>query len=296
MQSRQVGLLLVASFITLAVTDALAQGYTTRAAFNAALPGPATTNGFDGVVAGTTVASGGSVAGVTFTYNLSGTLIKVSNAYPAVSAGNALGTNDADIFQDGDSLTLGFAATNALGINIITKEPLQNGDMTLSAGGRSVSIAGATVQQVLADGSNVYFLGVINASTAFTTATLATIGGGYFFYNLDSFVTARAADTDNDGITNSADDCTNAPNGNLIPDAGGHSQLDADGDGYGNICDGDLNNSGRVTVVDYTILRNALNTTNAVADLNGSGRVTVVDYTLLRNRLNLPPGPSGLHP
>ncbi len=113
----------------------------------------------------------------------------------------------------------------------------------------------------------------------------------------NSFVSVTvAADTDGDGIADPVDNCTEVPNGNLIPDAGGHSQLDADGDGYGNICDGDLNNSGRVTVVDYTILRNALNSTDPVADLNGSGRVTVVDYTLLRNRLNLPPGPSGLHP
>ena len=36
--------------------------------------------------------------------------------------------------------------------------------------------------------------------------------------------------------------------GPLIPDAGGHSQLDSDGDGDGNACDADLNNSGLVTV------------------------------------------------
>ena len=295
---RSVGVSLLGALALLLTlsTDAAAQAFTTRAAFTAALPGAGSTNGFDSVAAGTTVASGGAAAGVTFTYNLGGTLLKVTNAYPAVSAANAIGTNDADILQDGDNLTLSFAATNALGLNIITKETLENGDLSLTGGGQTASIAAIQIQQTLSDGSNVYFLGVVNANTAFTSATLNTVGGGYFFYNLDDFTTARAVDTDNDGISSSVDNCTAVANGNLIPDVGGHSQLDADGDGYGNICDADLNNTGLVTSGDYTILRNALNTANANADLNGSGLVTSADYTILRNRLNTAPGPSGLHP
>ncbi len=93
-------------------------------------------------------------------------------------------------------------------------------------------------------------------------------------------------DIDHDFVVDALDDC--------IIDAN-TDQYDADGDGYGNLCDADLNNSGLVTVTDYTILRNALNSTNPVADLNHSGRVTVADYTILRNRLNTAPGPSGLH-
>lgn len=67
------------------------------------------------------------------------------------------------------------------------------------------------------------------------------------------------------------------PNGPLLPDAGGNSQRDTDGDGYGNRCDGDLNNSGLVTTADFAILRSVLNQsasaspTAAAADLNGSG-------------------------
>ncbi len=98
---------------------------------------------------------------------------------------------------------------------------------------------------------------------------------------------AGGSDQDNDYVADLADNCVLVYN---------WDQYDADHDGYGNICDGDLNNSGRVTVVDYTIFRNALNSTDPVADLNGSGRVTVVDYTILRNRLNTVPGPSGYHP
>lgn len=96
-----------------------------------------------------------------------------------------------------------------------------------------------------------------------------------------------ALDTDGDGVPDGIDNCTLVAN---------PTQLDADGDGYGNLCDADLNNTGLVTAADYVILRNVLNTADPVADLNGSGLVTAADYTILRSRLNTAPGPSGLRP
>ena len=94
------------------------------------------------------------------------------------------------------------------------------------------------------------------------------------------------ADTDGDGRGNMCDNCRLVAN-----TAPPNNQYDADADGFGNICDADLNNSLKTTSTDYTILRNALSTANAVADLNGSGFVTTADYTILRNRLNTAPGP-----
>jgi hypothetical protein len=134
--------------------------------------------------------------------------------------------------------------------------------------------------------------------------------GGYVRSNAlgETFLTVRydsrasgitvtvAPDSDGDGVADPADNCTTVPNGNLVPDAGGNSQLDADSDGYGNICDPDFNNSGLVTSTDFVVLRNALNSANPLADLNGSGLVTTADFTILRNFLNKAPGPSGLHP
>jgi hypothetical protein len=109
-----------------------------------------------------------------------------------------------------------------------------------------------------------------------------------------SFVNVTVAvDTDGDGIADPADNCSIDPN---------PTQLDADGDGYGNICDADLNNSGLVTTGDFAILRSVLNQaagsspTAAAADLNGSGTVTTADFAILRDRLNTAPGPSGYHP
>jgi hypothetical protein len=102
-----------------------------------------------------------------------------------------------------------------------------------------------------------------------------------------------AFDSDVDGVADPLDNCL------LIPNS---AQLDANGDGYGNICDADLNNSGLVTTADFAVLRSLLNLAAAAspaaaaADLNGSGTVTTADFAILRNQLNLAPGPSGLHP
>src|SRR6185295_19366126 len=98
-------------------------------------------------------------------------------------------------------------------------------------------------------------------------------------------------DTDNDGVIDDVDNCVLDPN---------PTQLDVGLDGYGNICDADLNDTDLVTATDFFILRGVLNQpadsskTAGMADLNGSGTVTTADYGLLRARLNTRPGPSGL--
>ena len=98
-------------------------------------------------------------------------------------------------------------------------------------------------------------------------------------------------DIDSDGVIDLSDNCKLVAN---------PTQLDANGDGYGNICDADLNNSGTVTTADFGLLRSVLNqaagssATAAAADLNGSGTVTTADFAILRARLNTAPGPSGL--
>ncbi|MEQ1800598.1 MAG: dockerin type I domain-containing protein [Gammaproteobacteria bacterium] len=104
-------------------------------------------------------------------------------------------------------------------------------------------------------------------------------------------------DTDGDGAYDGQDNCLTAHNGPMATDSGGNVQLDADGDGFGNTCDADLNNSGMVTSADYALLRSVLGLDAtagplaAAADLNGSGAVTAADFAILRNSLNLAPGP-----
>jgi len=99
------------------------------------------------------------------------------------------------------------------------------------------------------------------------------------------------ADTDGDGIPDIRDNCTLVPN----PD-----QRDTNGDGYGNICDPDLNNDGHVDTLDLAILNAALNTNvgdaayNPDADLNGDNTVDTADAQIMRSYFFGVPGPSGL--
>jgi uncharacterized protein YjiK len=97
-------------------------------------------------------------------------------------------------------------------------------------------------------------------------------------------------DTDGDGTADETDNCT------LVSNA---SQCDADGDGYGNRCDADLNNNGSTNAQDTTLFRQQLGQPSVgptfnKADLNCNGAVNAQDTTLLRQMLGLPPGPSGL--
>ena len=113
--------------------------------------------------------------------------------------------------------------------------------------------------------------------------------------------TALAADTDGDGVVDNLDNCIILNNG---PDAlgpNGDNQRDTDGDGYGNICDADLNNDGFVNTVDYAMFRAAFGGTAPLtpeqenADLNGNGTVNTVDYAIFRSLFGKAPGPSAFN-
>jgi len=96
-------------------------------------------------------------------------------------------------------------------------------------------------------------------------------------------------DRDLDGIAASLDNCTEVANAD---------QLDSDDDGYGNLCDADLDNSGGlVNFADLALFRGAFGTPNADADFNGSGGlVNFADLAILRALFGKAPGPSGVVP
>lgn len=99
---------------------------------------------------------------------------------------------------------------------------------------------------------------------------------------------APAADGDGDGIADAIDNCT------AVANAG---QLDADTDGYGNLCDADLDNSGgTVNFADLALFRAAFGGTDPVADFNGNGAVNFADLALFRALFGKAPGPSALLP
>ncbi|MFK8029822.1 MAG: S8 family serine peptidase [Gammaproteobacteria bacterium] len=96
-------------------------------------------------------------------------------------------------------------------------------------------------------------------------------------------------DSDNDGVEDSADNCTLISN----PD-----QRDTNGDGYGNACDPDLDNNGTVNFVDISIFSGQFPSAGADldADFNGDDLVNFVDYILFTTFFLDPPGPSGVAP
>jgi hypothetical protein len=100
------------------------------------------------------------------------------------------------------------------------------------------------------------------------------------------------ADGDSDGIRNGSDNCR------LLSNA---SQCDSDGDGYGNRCDGDMNNNNSTNAFDTPLYRAQLGQPSVAptynkADLNCNGSVNAFDTPIFRSLLGSPPGPSGLHP
>lgn len=184
------------------VANAALVTYTDQAAFMAALPGTATTLDFESVTAPFIINSGDTLDGITFNYNFGPGQpvdMQVSSStdtgYATTSGTNFLGTTDADIFLDDDDFTMDFAAISAIGLYIITAETpnstLFDDDIQLTAGGGTASLDVTALQSTLSDGSLVYFIGLIDTTGSFTTASLNTPNSSTgFYYNIDDITTA----------------------------------------------------------------------------------------------------------
>jgi hypothetical protein len=96
-------------------------------------------------------------------------------------------------------------------------------------------------------------------------------------------------DTDIDGVPQSLDNCTAVANAD---------QRDTDGDGYGNLCDGDLNNDGEANTLDLNLYRLAHRTElgednyDPDADFNGDDSIDTLDLNIYRGLHRQPLGPS----
>ena len=101
------------------------------------------------------------------------------------------------------------------------------------------------------------------------------------------FLGVPPADSDADGVPDTRDDCLVVSNAD---------QLDADGDGYGNACDPDLNNDGIVNFGDLALMKKVFFKTDAVADLNGDGVVNFADLAILKKSFFKKPGPAAGKP
>ena len=105
-------------------------------------------------------------------------------------------------------------------------------------------------------------------------------------------------DGDSDGVPDNFDNCSVTANGPLASTGSCDGQEDGDLDGYGNICDTDVNNDGATGLDDVSIVfaAAAILSTDPVTDINCDGAaglddvsITFSDAAVLKT-----PGPSGL--
>lgn len=94
-------------------------------------------------------------------------------------------------------------------------------------------------------------------------------------------------DSDADRILDTMDNCTQVANLN---------QRDTDSDGFGNICDPDLDNNLITNAADLAIFKPLFFTADPNADFDGSGVVNAADLAILKAMFFKPPGPSGIAP
>ena len=118
---------------------------------------------------------------------------------------------------------------------------------------------------------------------------LATEDGATQTFHTRSVLVALFVDDDGDGTVNVFDNCTLVTN----PD-----QRDTDSDGYGSLCDGDLNNDGNTNTLDLNLYKLAHRTNlgdpnyNVDADFNGDGAINTLDLNIYKGLHRKPPGPS----
>lgn len=98
-------------------------------------------------------------------------------------------------------------------------------------------------------------------------------------------------DSDDDGVADPEDNCRDLAN---------PTQVDADADGYGNLCDGDFNNDGRAGGPDLIALGSRFGafagspSYDAAVDMNSDGAIGGPDLVRWAAAFGDPPGPSGL--
>jgi flagellar hook protein FlgE len=105
------------------------------------------------------------------------------------------------------------------------------------------------------------------------------------------------ADSDNDGIPDIADNCTDEANG---PSDGPNQQMDTDGDLIGNVCDCDFDQDGACAIDDFSEFAGDFASGDdggTGTDMDGDGAVGVGDFKyFLPGFADGVPGPSGLVP
>jgi endoglucanase len=93
-------------------------------------------------------------------------------------------------------------------------------------------------------------------------------------------------DVDRDGVSDNVDNCINVANAD---------QRDSNNDGFGNVCDADLDDSGFVNFADLALFKSAFGSNDADADFDGNGFVNFADLAMFKSMFGQPPGSAELN-
>lgn len=150
----------------------------------------------------------------------------------------------------------------------------------------------ATITLNLDDGDGFYINGRLNLGGAGGGSATSLESFTYSFSPMTGLTSLAGGgggvpDTDGDGLADDADNCI------LVANPG---QEDSDGDGYGNICDADINNDGTTNAVDLGLFKLVFFTADAVSDFNSDGTVNTIDLGILKASFFQSPGPSAFAP
>lgn len=168
--------------------------FTDSAAFNTAISSYSnSTLNFDSSVAGSLIADGGTLGGITFNYPTLasfGVTMQIITGSPTTSGLNFLGTDDGDLFQAGDGFSLSFAASHAIGMFFISADEMFDDDIALTVNSTTafLKVSDAIALDAV---NNAFFLGIVDDTNTFNSVEVSSVScGGCFLYNVDDITTA----------------------------------------------------------------------------------------------------------
>lgn len=222
----------------------------------------------------------GSESGKSFSYDKNGNrLADIQGNYTYISGTNLINyvlyDNAGNILDDGNGNTYTYNNAGRLA------QALVNGALVATY---TYNAPGQRTQKTLPNGMNVLYHYSPAGQLLAETDAQGRLLQAYVLAD-DQPIARINYDQDYDGVPDSVDNCLNVANPN---------QRDTNNDGYGNLCDPDLNNDGLVNNTDLNLMKAVFYTSNADADLNGDGYVNFGDLAILKSLFGKAPGPSGL--
>ena len=249
-------------------------------------PNPAVID-FEGQTVGA-VASPFTIDAVTFSADALGVVSLVPfGANGTEVEGNAIVTLDSATITSGPYLpmTLEFSPPVAqAGFGLW--DPNFQGNTLTAFDDQGAELASVAITDLFAPGGGgATFIGFVSdeANIASLVFTPVSTGEFYAIDNLLYTTELPPPDADGDCVLDVDDNCRDLANAD---------QRDSNADGYGNVCDADLNDDCIVNALDLGLLKLQFFGAGPDADFDGDGVVNVVDLGIMRSLFFDPPGPS----